>query len=78
MTSTETLLDSGSSQDPSVGLHAVAALRRLVEQLENLQVAHARELGWSWADIAAVIGVSKQAVHKKHAGRVAPVADRRP
>lgn len=70
MTDTETLIGGGTSRDPAVGLRAVAALRRLVEQLEELQVRNARELGWSWAEIAAAVGVSKQAVHKKHAGRL--------
>ena len=77
MTSTGNLIDNGTSQDPAVGLRAVAALRRLVEQLEDLQVRSAREQGWSWADIAAVIGVSKQAVHKKHARRLPPGPTRR-
>ncbi len=72
MTSQETLVDRGASSDPAVGLRAVAALRRLVEQLEALQVYSARSQGWSWADIAGAIGVSKQAVHKKHARRAAP------
>lgn len=58
-----------SSADPRVGLHAVAALRRLVEHLEALQVENARSRGWSWQEIAAELDVSKQAVHKKHAGR---------
>ncbi len=66
------LIDSGTSRDPAVGLRAVAALRRLAEKLEDLQVQNARAQGWSWADIAGVIGVSKQAVHKKHAGRPSP------
>ena len=69
MTERADLLDAGASRDPAVGLRAVAALRRLGEQLEALQVQAAREQGWSWADIAALLGVSKQAVHKKHAGR---------
>lgn len=69
MSSTDTLVESGTSQDPAVGLRAVAALRRLADQLEVLQVDNARANGWSWADIATVMGVSKQAVHKKHAGR---------
>lgn len=60
------LTDGGTSADPALGLRAVAALRRLAEQLEDLQVAQAREQGWSWAEIAAALGVSKQAVHKKH------------
>lgn len=77
MTSTEDLIGSGTSRDPAVGLRAVAALRRLTEQLEALQVQSARDQGWSWAAIAAAVGVSKQAVHKKHAGRVSPGPDRR-
>lgn len=71
------LVGSSTSRNPAVGLRAVAALRRLVEQLEGLQVQNARDQGWSWADIAAVIGVSKQAVHKKHAGRMTSGPDRR-
>ena len=60
-------VDSSTNPDPAVGLRGVAALRRLVEQLEDLQVANARSHGWSWAEIAVALGVSKQAVHKKHA-----------
>jgi len=67
MASTADTVDSSTSPDPAVGLRAVAALRRLVEQLEDLQVASARAHGWSWAEIATALGVSKQAVHKKHA-----------
>ncbi|GHG79134.1 hypothetical protein GCM10018779_59760 [Streptomyces griseocarneus] len=55
--------------DPRVGLRAVAALRRLVEHLEALQVGRARQLGWSWEEIGGALGVSRQAVHKKHARR---------
>lgn len=55
--------------DPQVGLHAVAALRRLTERLEALQVDSARRQGWSWEEIGAALGVSRQAVHKKHARR---------
>jgi hypothetical protein len=60
--------DLGSG-DPAVGLRAVASLRRLAERLESLQVDRARDLGWSWARIAAELGVSKQAVHQKHGRR---------
>ena len=70
------LIDSGTSRDPGVGLRAVSALRRLVEQLEDLQVQSAREQGWSWAEIASAMGVSKQTVHRKHAERVAGGGDR--
>jgi hypothetical protein len=60
------LMDAASSDQPEIGLTAVVALRQLVEILEELQVNHARELGWSWRDIARRLGVSKQAVHFKH------------
>ncbi|WP_084634741.1 helix-turn-helix domain-containing protein [Propionicicella superfundia] len=55
--------------DPAVGLRAVASLRILLERLEALQVDHARALGWSWQEIAEQLGVTKQAVHRKHHGR---------
>lgn len=61
------LAQEASSRDPAVGLRAVRALRDLTERLESLQVSNARDLGWSWQEIAAALGVSRQAVHKKHA-----------
>jgi len=67
-----------SSQDPEVGLAAVAALRGLLEVLEALQVENARANGWPWQQIAAKLGVSKQAVHKKYAGRRFGFGLRRP
>ena len=54
------------SRDPAVGLAAVAALRDLVEELEELHVDNARALGWSWQAIAESLGVTRQSVHKKH------------
>jgi hypothetical protein len=63
------LATEAGSRNPATGLRAVAALRRLLEQLEALQVDHARSLGWSWQEIALALGVSKQAAHKKHAER---------
>lgn len=67
MTEATKLAAAASSTDPKIGLGAVAALRRLLESLEALQVDHARDQGWSWQDIADGLGVSRQAVHKKHA-----------
>jgi len=63
------LAGATSSRDPAVGLAAVAALRALLESLEGLQVGNARERGWSWQQIADGLGVSRQAVHKKHGSR---------
>jgi hypothetical protein len=65
---TTEVAEQATSQDPAVGLRAVAALRRLADQLEALQVRNARARGWSWDAIGSLLGVSKQAVHKKHAG----------
>lgn len=69
MTEATELAAAAGSTDPTVGLRAVLALRKLLETLEVLQVGNARRQGWSWQDIAESLEVSKQAVHKKHAGR---------
>jgi hypothetical protein len=55
-----------TSDDPAIGLVAVAQLRALLDSLERLQVGRAREQGWAWQQIAGALGVSKQAVHKKY------------
>ena len=60
----------GGPEDPREGLEAVVALRRTLEALEAAQVENAFVEGWSWARIAEVLGLSKQAVHKKHAKRI--------
>jgi hypothetical protein len=63
------LAEAASGADPATGLKAARELRDLAERLEALQVANARSRGWSWQEIAFYLGVSKQAVHKKHASR---------
>lgn len=60
------LNDAVDSRDPKIGLAAVAALRDLVEELEELHVDKARQLGWSWQAIADGLGITRQSVHKKH------------
>ena len=60
------LNDAVDSRDPAMGLAAVAALRDLVEELEELHVDNSRALGWSWQQIADSLGVTRQSVHKKH------------
>jgi hypothetical protein len=54
--------------DPVVGLRAVLALRRLAERVEAEQVAVARDQGWSWQQVADVLGMTRQSVHAKYAG----------
>jgi hypothetical protein len=60
------LRTAAGSDDPATGFRAVAALRRLADQLESQNVATARRLGWSWEQIGDALGISKQAAHKKH------------
>ncbi|MGI8994552.1 MAG: helix-turn-helix domain-containing protein [Nocardioidaceae bacterium] len=60
------LTTAATDGHPQTGLRAVRALGRLLEQLEASQVGRARDQGWSWQEIADVLGVSRQAAHKKH------------
>jgi hypothetical protein len=69
MKETAGLVEEATAKDPQAGLHAVAALRRLLERLERIHVENARREGWSWQQIAEQLGVSKQAVHQKHKER---------
>jgi DNA-directed RNA polymerase specialized sigma24 family protein len=70
METTLEIAQGAASHNPDVGLRAVAALRVLTERLEALQIDTARELGWSWQEIADRLGVSKQTVHRKYGRRV--------
>jgi hypothetical protein len=73
LTAMEPLLEIAegvTSNDPDVGLRAVAALRALAERLEIVQIESARKLGWSWQDIAERLGVTKQTVHRKYGHRI--------
>ncbi len=55
---------------PADGLAAVVALRRLADRLEDAEVERALREGWSWSEVAEALGVTRQAVHKKHAKRL--------
>lgn len=61
------LLRIPSANDPAEALAAVVSLRRLAEQLERAAVARAVEEGWTWAQVAEALGVTRQAAHKRHA-----------
>lgn len=63
-----TLATAAGDRDPRTGLRAVAALRKLVDQLERAHVRSARAQGWSWAEVARELGVTRQAAYKKHHG----------
>jgi hypothetical protein len=60
------LATAATSEDPTVGLRAALALRRLAERVEANQVAVARRQGWSWQQIGDALGVTRQSVHTKH------------
>ena len=65
-------------ESPDDGLAAVVALRRLADRLEDAEVERALTDGWTWAQIAEALGVTRQAVHKKHARRLKDVRSLRP
>lgn len=54
--------------DPAEALAAVVALRLMADKLERRAVTRALSQGWSWAQIAEALGVTKQAAHKRLAG----------
>jgi hypothetical protein len=51
-------------------LAAVGALRRLADRLEDAAVEEAMRSGWGWPQVAEALGVTRQAVYKKHARRL--------
>lgn len=61
---------AADTSDPKVGLRAVTTLRVLADTLELRQVEAALRAGMTWQDIADALGVTRQAVHKKHSKRV--------
>lgn len=65
-----TPIDLPDSEDPAAAMAAVTALRRLADRLEREAVDRAVALGWSWAQIAQALGVTRQAAHKRHADRI--------
>lgn len=52
-------------------LAAVVALRELADRLEDAAVERAMRSGWSWKQVAEALSITRQAVHKKHARRLA-------
>jgi DNA-directed RNA polymerase specialized sigma24 family protein len=67
MASPTDVTTAAAADDPDTGLRAVRAMRELADRLEVLQVRNARDRGWPWQQIADALGVTRQAVHKKHA-----------
>lgn len=63
-----TLLGQAEGDDPLSALAAVRKMRHETDQLEAVLVRRARVAGSSWKAIASMLGVSRQAVHKKYGG----------
>ncbi|WP_434619268.1 AsnC family protein [Arthrobacter sp. A5] len=62
----KTMVGSMDGMGPAEALHAVAELQKEVGRTEAALVRRARQAGLSWEAVAACLGVSKQAVHKKY------------
>ena len=55
---------------PAEALAAVVALRRFADRLEAAAVDRAVADGWTWAQIAEALDVTRQGAHKRHAARL--------
>ena len=70
------LVGLAADEDPELGLLGVLGLRQVAQVCEEHQVRQARAAGWTWAQIAAALEVSPQAVHQRHAAKVATASTR--
>jgi hypothetical protein len=59
-----------SPDDPAAAMAAVIALRRLADGMERAAVDAAMRRGWTWAQVAQALGITRQAAHKRHAARI--------
>ncbi|MGV8849733.1 MAG: hypothetical protein ACOH16_09310 [Propionibacteriaceae bacterium] len=57
---------SAESGDPRALLRRIAQQRAELDRAESLSVRRARNCGLTWQEIAGVLGVTKQAVHKRY------------
>jgi hypothetical protein len=60
---------------PLLGIRAIRELRSILDRLEREHIMSARDKGASWADIAASVGITRQALQQRM-GSAAHKADR--
>lgn len=58
-----------TDSDPLDLVEDIPILEAFVDDYSDARIADARSQGFSWADIADRLGVSRQAVHKRFAAR---------
>lgn len=61
-----TTVDQSDDETPIEQLSRIAGLRRDLAREEEVAVRRARQAGLSWQEIGVLLGVSKQAMHKKY------------
>jgi transposase-like protein len=60
------LVEQALTAAPLESLRALAALRGRLTELEHAQVTRALESGATFAELAAVVGISRQAAHRRY------------
>ena len=63
---TQSLVAALDDTDPVRALQAAAALQEDANRITTVLVRRARNAGCTWAEVAAALGVSRQAVHKRY------------
>lgn len=63
------LAQATADDDPLAALRAVRRARAEMERMEAVLVRRSRNRYVTWSEIGNALGVSKQAVNKKHRGR---------
>ena len=54
-------------ENPEEAFAAVSSLRVIANKLERNAVKEAIKQGWTWAQIAQALDITRQAAHKRHA-----------
>lgn len=67
---------AAKAADPAAALRAIGALRAEADAVERAQVARMLERGRSFGEIARVLGISRQAAHRRY--RDLPLGDGHP